>query len=159
MKKKMCITVALMLMLIGGLLTSRYTAIGWGNWDDAGSCFSIAFDKHKVKTVDRVVLRVGDTFVEVTDSELIHQLKKELVVAKRTDLRVWYPYYGKYILFYDGDELVRCMRWGGADKDRWVEVYSEDASHMVMFSMGNEGLVRLSEKTADALRSLVYGLE
>lgn len=140
-------------------VSSRYIAIGWGGWDNAGSALSLAFDKQKVNAVDRVVLCVGEESVEVTDQELICQLKNELMVAKRTDLKMYYPYYGKYILFYDGDDLVRQMRWGGLDKSAWVEVYNEDASHIVMFSITNVGLVCLAPETEDALNRLVDGLE
>ena len=154
-KKLLIVITTAVVVLLGVVLASPFVAIGYGGFDNAGSALSIAFDKHKVKAVDRVVLRIGEKSIEITDQELINQLKDELVVAKRTDLKVYYPHYGKYIVFYKGDNLVRCMRWGGEDKSAWVEVYKEDASHIVMFSIGNEGLVCLSEETENALNRLV----
>ena len=135
---------------------SRYVAVGWGG-NDAGACLSFALDKRAVKSVDRVVLRVGDSAVESTDPELVEQLKDELLVAAHTDLRVYHPNYGKSIEFYCGDRLVRSMRWGG-DGDV-VEVYVHDEAHKVLFSMEKQGLVFLSEETAARLDELVSALE
>lgn len=158
-RKPILLAVAAVLVAAGALAASRYVAVGCGYWDDAGSCLSLAFDKHKVRGVDRVVLRVGDTTVEVTDRELIRQLKEELMVAGRTDLRVPHARDGKYILFYRGDELVRQMRWEYGPDAHWVEVYTEDAAHWVLFSYSDEGLVCLSDETAEALDGWIHDLE
>ena len=156
MRRLLAILVCLCVMAVGAAALSRYVAIGWGG-SDAGACLSFALDKRAVKAVDRVVLRVGDSSVEVAEPELIEQLKDELLVAAHTDLRVYHPNYGKSIEFYCGDQPVRSMRWGGDGEV--VEVYVHDNNHKVLFSMERQGLVFLSDATAARLDELVSVLE
>ena len=140
-----------------GVILSQHIAIGFGG-NRAGSCLSFALDKRKIEDVDRIVLRVGKTDVVVSDQELIEQLKRELLVATQTDLRVYHPSYGKYIDFYKGEELVRSMRWEGGYGDA-VEVYEEDAKHIIWFSADEKGLVFLSKEVAERLNSMVEEIE
>ena len=121
-------------------------------------CISIAFfEKQKMRTVDKVVLRTGEKAVTITDMELVNQITSETIVATHTGIK--FPPNG-YIDLYSGDVLVRSMVWGiGAQT---VKVYEVDHTHWVMISLwdwGNQSknpaLAYLSDELAEKLNTLL----
>ena len=97
--------------------------------------------------MDKIVIENGDKSEELFGGELFDALKKELSVAKRTDLNVHFSTSVIRVKFYVKDTLVRDMQMGKAGYEQWVKVYDADAEHLLIFSKNKEGLTELTDET------------
>ena len=150
-KSFICIMAICMLFILLIVFVSQFAAIHVDNiFGEAGSCISVALDKNAMQKADKVVLYAAAKSVTVTDEMLIKEISDELQVANCTDLcgakRDW------WIEIYDGDQLIRRMRW--EDCHELVEVYTADSTHWVWPSTTKIGQAALS----DALKAKLYQL-
>lgn len=151
-KYLICMMAICMLLILLIVFLSQFVAIHVDNiFGKAGACISVALDKKAVQNADKVVLYAAAKTVTVTDEALIKEISDELQVANCTDLcgakRDW------WIEIYDGDQLVRRMRW--EDCHELVEVYTADFTHWVWPSETKIGLVELSDDLKAKLYQLV----
>ena len=159
-KKVKWLAFCLSLALIGSLLVYFISIVSFSQTfipGEAGECISIAFfEKQKMRTVDKVVLRVDEKVVTISDANLIHEIVKETTLATHTGLK--FSSQG-YIDLYSGDTLLRSMEWE-VEKDT-VKVYKPARTHWIIVPFANwdqrknEGLVFLSASLADKLIALL----
>ena len=153
-KRSNIIALYICFVLLGSFLIFLITCVSFRQTlgvGGAGECISIAFfEKQKMRSVDKVVLRVDDKIVNITDAELVGKIVKDTTVATRTGIQ----FVGEgYIDLYNGDKLVRSMLWRISTKE--VKVYKEDATHWLIVSFDGEGFVCLSDELADKLNALL----
>ena len=155
-KRSKIIALCVCFVLLGSFLIFLITCVSFRQTiipGGAGECISIAFfEKQKMRTVDKVVLRdvIEHKAVTVTDMDLIREITKEVTVASRTDIKVT-PM--GYIDLYSNDELVRSMLWNIHGKD--IVVYEADRTHWLLFSVTGVGITELSDELADKLDALL----
>lgn len=161
----LCACIALLACFLLFLVTCvsfRQTMISGG----PGECISVAFfEKQKMRTVDKVILRVyvgkEEKSVTVTDKDLIREITKEVTVATHTGLKVT-PM--GCIDLYSKDLLIRSMVWNKDGKD--VAVYEEDQTHWIITPnifgyrgakerKDDVGIVVLSDGLAEKLDALL----
>ena len=106
-----------------------------------GGCISVTFDKFLMQLVDRAVLRDGNDSYEITDADLIEQIKSETLCATKTDL-CHSETTDRWIELYIGDMLVRQMRW--EDEHDQIIVYQADLFHWIIYSLDGDGMVQPS---------------
>lgn len=124
---------------------------------EPGGTVSLSFDKRDIKKVDKIVIESGDESVSISEGELFESLKKELSVAKQTNLNVSFSSSPRVIKFYVKDRLVREMKMGGTGYEQWVRVYEGDKGHIILFSNDKNGLVKLSDEIYSMLSLLIVG--
>ena len=157
-KKRIIIAITIFVVLI--FLFSTVSIRNTYFAGEHGECLSIAFfEKPKMWGVDRVVIEdnwgyyYGDC-VEIAASELVNQIVKETTVASyATSEKAIYPEYRIHL--YNGDKLIRSMKWDGAD---YVEVYEADELHWLFTPKGGVaevGMVKLSTNLKLELKALV----
>ncbi|MBQ6851706.1 MAG: hypothetical protein IJO04_01565 [Oscillospiraceae bacterium] len=125
-------------------------------YDSVEGCISIAFfEKQKMRTVDKVVLRTSEKTITITDPNLVREVTGETSVATHTGVK--FPPEG-YIDLYSGDVLVRSMLWGIGTQT--VKVYEVDLTHWVIVPLlvdqsKNPALAYLSDELAIKLNMLL----
>ncbi|MBQ7372866.1 MAG: hypothetical protein IJW67_13490, partial [Blautia sp.] len=102
-------------------------------FNEAYAAISVAFDKQAMRSADRIVIRTGESEIQITDPELIGQIVEETAAA--THMKVTCPE-ERWIDVYCGDRLIRSMGW--SDCCDTVNVYNSDASHWVISVEGME---------------------
>lgn len=150
--KRWFITVLCIVLVI--LITSQFVAVNVkGLFTEAGECISIAFDKYAMRKADRIVLHRDNISVTITDESLVHELSNTLMVADKTDLKASFG--DDWIEMYDGDQLIRRMRWGAAGHIERVEVYKAGPAHWIWPSVEKQGLVFLSDELVEKLTAII----
>lgn len=117
-----------------------------------GKCFSISFDKQKMKTVNRIEITDGDKCVEITACSTVDAIVKETMVA--THIGTGCSYERKIDLYYD-NTLIRTMYWSSCCDS--VCVYDADAAHWVFSIEGTspKGYIYLPEELITELNKLL----
>lgn len=152
--KKRIIIITICLLVFTFLITSVSFRCSFDR--RAGMGVSVAFfEKWKMWSIDRIVIET-DTGkeVEITDSVMVDKIIDETAIATH-GISSKHGHYERWIYLYDGDELVRSMKWSTCDD--MVELYEEDACHW-LFAVegeGNIGRVYLSEELVDKLEQLI----
>lgn len=110
--------------------------------NEAGSCFSVVFDKPFVKGADRIVVYEGSRVVTIEDRDTVREIAGLFTVANRTglceatgDLR---------LEIYNGDRLVR--RITENCEDGFYHIYDRDLLHWVFPSADKNGQLQLSDE-------------
>lgn len=117
-----------------------------------GKCFSISFDKQKMKTVNNVKITDEDKCVEITSHATIDAIVKETMVATHIGTGCSYE---RRIDLYCDDTLIRTMYWSSCCDS--VCIYDTDASHWVFSIEGTRprGYIYLSEELIAELNKLL----
>ena len=117
-----------------------------------GKCFSISFDKQKMKTVNRIEITDGDKRIVITTHTTVDAIVKETMVA--THIGTGCPYERKIDLYCD-DTLIRTMYWSSCCDS--VCVYDADAVHWIFSIEGTrpKGYIYLSEELSAELNKLL----
>ena len=136
---KRIILIASIAVLVIGLLFMNVAVSATP--DLGGGCISITCDKFLMKLVDRAVLCNKNNRYEITDADLIEQIKSETLCARQTDL-CHSEITNRWIELYIGDMLVRQMRWEG-EHDQII-VYNTDFFHWIFPSSDGVGLIQPS---------------
>ena len=106
-KKLLLLCVGLILLVI---VITQFVAVSLSGFTNVGGgCISVVFDKHFVCGADRIVVYEGDQVLTITEESTVRRIASEFVVANRTDLCGYYS--DRRIEIYNGDKLVRSIRW------------------------------------------------
>ena len=121
--------------------------------NEASACLSVTLDKIAMQTVDKVVITTEDKTITITDQELIKKLVKETKVATNGPFGC---YFGGTIDLYNGDQLVRSMKWSTCCPNT-VQVYSSSFLHWCFSVEGIEeyGTVFLSDEVLAELNAYI----
>ena len=149
-KRRVWIVIGCIIVII--LIASQFVGVHIGIFDSGGgSCISVAFDKMSVITADKIVYRVGDQEITITDPATVRYIADHFVVANKGGLCPSQD--NKWMYIYNGDRLVRSMRWRCCEEI--VDVYKPDALHWVFPSEAGIGQVELSKDFLVYLDSLI----
>lgn len=149
-KRRLCILAACVIAVV--LIVSQFVAVHIGLFDSGGgSCISVVFDKLSVVTADRIVYRVGDQEVTITDPGTVRFIAKHFVVANKAGLCNTQD--NRWMYIYNGDQLVRSMRWRCCEE--MVDIYQVDSTHWLLPTECKTGQVELSREFLDYLDSLM----
>ena len=148
-------TVAAIILLVivtAGLIASQFIGFHNGIFDSAGgSCISIVFDKQAVLGADRIVYKVGDAEITITDPNTVRMIAEKFVVANRAGLCPSTDQ--KWMYIYNGDKLVRSLQWRACNEI--VDIYEADSTHWLYPSECTVGQVEVSDEFLDYLDSLM----
>lgn len=151
-KKNWWLLILAMCVIAAALIVPQFVAVHFGLFDSAGgSCISVVFDKHSVITADRIVYRVGDQEITITDPETVGYIAKQFVVANRAGLCP--SQQNRWMYIYNGDKLVRSMQWRACEE--FVDIYEADSTHWLLPGEVRTGQVELSREFLDYLDSLM----
>ncbi len=151
-KKIWIAATVLCVLLIAGIVASRFVSVGMANLSEAHCALSFAFDKKQMQSVDRMVITTDGRSVQITDRALLDAVVEETMVATHMDV---HRSEDRRIDLYAGDTLVRSMIWSTCCDT--VLVYDTDRSHWVLSIEGAEkgGCIYLSAELARELNSLL----
>ena len=151
-KKRIVIvsTIFVVLILLISIVSVRFS------FDKkAGMGLSVAFfEKWKMLSVDRIVIETdAGKQIEITDSAIINKILDETTIATHGTSK--HGHYERWIYLYNGDNLVRTMKWSTCGD--MVELYDADAFHWLFPTEGTAevGLVYLTEDLVDTLEALI----
>ena len=124
--------------------------------DQYGECISIAFfEKQRLWGVDKIIIESEDgNVIEITEKQLISDILDETAVA--THASSPHGNYERSIYLYNGDKLVRSMKWTACCDT--IEVYRADACHWFITPGGGTadvGFVYLSEELITKIDTLL----
>ena len=121
--------------------------------NEASACLSVTLDKIAMQTVDQVVITTEDKTVTITDRDFIKKLVQETKVATNGPFGC---YFGGTIDLYNGDQLVRSMKWSTCCPNT-VQVYSSSFLHWCFSVEGFEeyGVVFLSDELLEELNAYI----
>ena len=156
-KRRTCIAILATVVFLAAiwLVLAMNASFGGSNlFSEAYAAMSVAFDKQAMQSADRIVIRTGESEIQITDPAILAQIVKETAAATHT--KVTCPE-ERWIDVYCGDRLIRSMGWSGCCDT--VNVYDSDASHWVISVEGMEdgGSVYLSQELVTKLNSLLDG--
>ncbi len=151
-KKNRWLLILAVCVVAAALVVPHFVAVNFGLFDSTGgSCISVVFDKHSVVTADRIVYRVGEQEITITDPDTVQYIAKHFVVANRAGLCPAQE--NRWMYIYNGDKLVRSMRWRGCEE--FVDIYQADITHWLLPSETKTGQVELSREFLDYLDALM----
>ena len=150
--KKYRIWIVIGCVIVAVLVASQFVGVHIGIFDSGGgSCISVAFDKMSVLTADKIVYRVGEKEITITDPETVRYIADHFVVANKGGLCPSLD--NKWMYIYNSDRLVRSMRWRCCEEI--VDIYEEDALHWLFPPECSVGQVELSKDFLVYLDSLL----
>lgn len=124
-------------------IVSLFVEVNFANPKQSYSCFSVAFDKWAMNSVDKVVFITPRKSTTITDIQLIRNLVKETKVAEMSGVGGMYNEY--FIELYAGKRLVRKIAMNTLFKEVAI-VYNEDSAHWIFGPhTTSDGSVELSE--------------
>ena len=134
------------------LIASQFIGIHNGLFSSTGgSCIAVVFDKASVMSADRIVYRVGDQEITITEPDTVKMIASQFVVANRAGLCNARD--DRYMYIYNGEKLVRSLRWRCCEEI--VDIYEEDATHWLFPPECHTGQVELSRDFLNYLDSLL----
>lgn len=117
--------------------------VNFANPKQSYSCFSVAFDKWAMNSVDKIVFVTPRKSTTITDRQLIGNFVKETMVAETSGVGGMYTDYS--IELYAGERLVRKIAMNSLFKEVAI-VYNEDSAHWIFGpSTTSDGSVELTE--------------
>lgn len=152
-KKLFALTIFLFVMIIATIIISVTASITPLKTNvESGKCFSISFDKQKMKTVNRIEITDGEKRIEITAQTTVDSIIKETMVA--THIGTGCPYERKIDLYCD-NTLIRTMYWSSCCDS--ICVYEADAAHLIFSIEGTspKGYIYLSKELIAELNKLL----
>ena len=124
-------------------IVSLFVEVNFANPKQSYSCFSVAFDKWAMNSVDKIVFVTPRKSTTITDKQLIKDFVKETMVAETSGVGGMYTDYS--IELYAGERLVRKITMNSLFKEVAI-VYNEDNTHWIFGPYTtSDGSVELSE--------------
>ncbi len=137
------IAIVLVSIIVFISIVSLFVEVNFANPKQSYSCFSVAFDKWAMNSVDKVVFISPIKSTTITDRQLIRNLVKETKVAEMSGVGGMYTDYS--VEMYAGERLVRKIAMNSLFKEVAI-VYNEDSTHWILDPYTtSDGSVELSE--------------
>jgi len=146
------ISIIVLVLIVLNLIAAQFIGIHNGLFSNAsGDCIAVVFDKSAVIGADKIVYVAGNREITITDPDTVKNIAKRFVVANRAGLCNSLD--NKYMYIYNGDKLVRSMRWRCCEEI--VDIYEEDGLHWLLPPECSVGQVELSKDFLDYLDTLL----
>ena len=150
-KRHKFFTVLLCFIMIGFCL-SPFIAFNWPDNKIGENCFSIAFDKFQMNSVDKIVIQTPIKETTIADKSLVKKIVKSTMIADSKGYNVAYG--GYFWRLFDGEKLVREMRQS-TNYPTIIEVYKTDRAHWCFPSETDVGTVNISTELLKEMREVL----